>query len=157
MDGISERFGEYRKADRTAHSPNEDAQVRSSGVGSEQANTFTRFQIHAVISGEISSLGIGPELVDRLHRLCLASGKHLHSLQVEVVQMPVSCPECGQDALYRCHRKGFLQSRLYPLLGLFPWNCTYCRRSFLLKRRHPRVLHTMSPKEAAPASSRRAA
>ena len=40
------------------------------------------------------------------------------------------CPRCANVATRRVRRQGFLQLRLLPLLGLYPWECTTCRKLF---------------------------
>jgi ssDNA-binding Zn-finger/Zn-ribbon topoisomerase 1 len=50
----------------------------------------------------------------------------------------VSCPECGADRLRRVERKGFMQERVYPLFGYFPWYCRECRQYSLLRKRSRR-------------------
>jgi hypothetical protein len=37
------------------------------------------------------------------------------------------CPKCEDDhKLRRIQRKGFLQTRIYPLFGYYPWKCSEC-------------------------------
>jgi DNA-directed RNA polymerase subunit RPC12/RpoP len=136
MNRFSGSSGEYGRENDTS-ARNQDAGFRSSGPETEQVHTLSRVQIHLLVSGEVSCSRLGPDLADRLKHLCAASGKRLHSLQVEVVQMPIACPGCGHRALYRCQRKGFLQSRCYPVFGFYPWGCTCCRRTCLLRLRRP--------------------
>jgi hypothetical protein len=40
----------------------------------------------------------------------------------------VVCRKCGADALRRENRRGFLQLKVFPLFGLYPWECIMCRR-----------------------------
>ena len=47
------------------------------------------------------------------------------------------CKKCGTE-LRRMSRDGFLQKRVYPLLGLFPWECPVCRTPVLLRKRYLR-------------------
>lgn len=96
-----------------------------------------RVQINALISGDFAWRPLGPELVHRFHGALASSGQHLHMLQVEVVPMPLDCPRCGERALYRSKRKGFFQLSIYPLFGIYPWNCVSCRQSILLRQRYP--------------------
>jgi hypothetical protein len=35
----------------------------------------------------------------------------------------------------RIARRGFLRSRVLPILGLYPWQCAVCRRQYLVPRR----------------------
>ncbi len=45
------------------------------------------------------------------------------------------CPSCSNVEMTRVHRRGFLQERVYSKLGLYPWECPFCREVFLLKSR----------------------
>ena len=45
------------------------------------------------------------------------------------------CPNCAEAELTRVARHGFLQERVYPKFGMFPWECGQCRQIFLLKSR----------------------
>lgn len=45
------------------------------------------------------------------------------------------CPACNCPIVQRAHRRGFLQTRLYPLLGFYPWQCQKCSRAFLMRDR----------------------
>jgi hypothetical protein len=46
-----------------------------------------------------------------------------------------TCPNCDEMELTRIARSGFMQERIYPKLGMFPWECGQCRQVFLLKSR----------------------
>jgi DNA-directed RNA polymerase subunit RPC12/RpoP len=46
------------------------------------------------------------------------------------------CPRCGSDYLKRMRRRGFLQVRVYPVFGYYPWKCTTCLGSVMLKKRN---------------------
>lgn len=56
-----------------------------------------------------------------------AKKKHGHGAQ---------CPRCGSDCLKRMPREGFLQNRVYPIFGYYPWKCTKCLGKFVLRRRN---------------------
>ena len=45
------------------------------------------------------------------------------------------CPKCANTATRRMKRRGLVQLRVYPLLGLYPWECTSCRTLFRDKNR----------------------
>ncbi len=47
----------------------------------------------------------------------------------------VICRFCGSDRVYRLYREGFLQTRIYPLLGFYPWRCKTCATSMMLHKR----------------------
>ena len=46
-----------------------------------------------------------------------------------------TCPNCDEVELTRVARHGFLQERVYPRFGMYPWECAQCRQIFLLKSR----------------------
>jgi hypothetical protein len=51
---------------------------------------------------------------------------------------PVSapaCPSCGGERTARVKREGLMQSLVLHHFGLFPWECSGCRRTFLFKNR----------------------
>ncbi|MGA7341790.1 MAG: hypothetical protein WBE72_00935 [Terracidiphilus sp.] len=50
----------------------------------------------------------------------------------------VQCPSCGSDHPRRMERKGFLQTKIYPLFGYYPWVCGACRATFLKRKRYRR-------------------
>jgi hypothetical protein len=50
----------------------------------------------------------------------------------------VPCPECGSDRPRRLERKGFLQMKVYPVFGYYPWMCGACKTSFLARKRYRR-------------------
>ncbi|HEY0784886.1 MAG TPA: hypothetical protein VGD62_03385, partial [Acidobacteriaceae bacterium] len=45
------------------------------------------------------------------------------------------CPQCEAIELRRNGRVGFLQRKVYPRFGYFPWECGQCRQIFMLKQR----------------------
>jgi hypothetical protein len=50
----------------------------------------------------------------------------------------VLCPNCGGSHPRRLERKGFLQERVYPLFGYYPWVCGACKSTFLMRKRYRR-------------------
>jgi hypothetical protein len=50
-------------------------------------------------------------------------------------QAEVLCPRCESNRFFREERKGFMQIRFFPLLGLYPWECKVCRLSCMRLRR----------------------
>jgi len=48
----------------------------------------------------------------------------------------MKCPRCGANGLLRYERHGFFQKKIYPLFGLYPWECYYCRKISLKRQRH---------------------
>jgi hypothetical protein len=47
----------------------------------------------------------------------------------------VHCDGCGSDEVYRIFRKGFLEERIYPMGGFYPWRCKGCGLRLMLRRR----------------------
>lgn len=47
----------------------------------------------------------------------------------------LQCSTCGSTRLRRLEREGFLQSKVYSFFGYYPWRCSTCKTSFLMKRR----------------------
>ncbi|HEV2280257.1 MAG TPA: hypothetical protein VGS02_18905 [Acidobacteriaceae bacterium] len=47
----------------------------------------------------------------------------------------LTCPACRHEQLARIARRGFLRQRLLPIFGYYPWECSMCRRQFLLRKR----------------------
>ena len=45
------------------------------------------------------------------------------------------CPKCNYKHMYRVEREGFMQTKVYPLLGYYPWECSQCRTPFILRAR----------------------
>ena len=45
------------------------------------------------------------------------------------------CPRCGGHSLKRKPRTGILQRRIFSLFGYYPWKCSRCGGSFLLRMR----------------------
>jgi hypothetical protein len=50
----------------------------------------------------------------------------------------ILCPECGSDQPRRLERKGFLQTRIYPIFGYYPWICGGCKVTFIMRKRYRR-------------------
>lgn len=47
----------------------------------------------------------------------------------------VSCQRCGSGKMRRVYRDGFLQMNVYPLLGYYPWRCSQCGQTVMLRKR----------------------
>jgi ribosomal protein L37AE/L43A len=47
----------------------------------------------------------------------------------------LTCPHCRREQLARIARRGFLRQKLFPAFGFYPWECSMCRRQFLLRKR----------------------
>jgi hypothetical protein len=50
------------------------------------------------------------------------------------------CAKCG-SRMRRLARKGFLQSKLFPIFGYYPWECFTCRSKKLMRSRGTRAFH----------------
>ena len=55
-----------------------------------------------------------------------------------------TCPKCGGQESSRIKRVGVLQKFILPPLGLFPWECSDCRRVFFLRARGTAKKHRSS-------------
>jgi hypothetical protein len=49
------------------------------------------------------------------------------------------CAHCQGKECRRLNREGFLERRILPLLGYFPWECSLCRKKFFLRADGHRV------------------
>jgi hypothetical protein len=47
----------------------------------------------------------------------------------------VYCKHCGSHQVFRIFREGYLQEKIYPLFGFYPWRCKACRTSMMLHKR----------------------
>ena len=48
---------------------------------------------------------------------------------------PPLCPKCGSDHTARVKRAGFMQESVLTQFGLYPWECSICRKVFTAKNR----------------------
>jgi hypothetical protein len=55
--------------------------------------------------------------------------------QQRKVRGEVMCRFCRSGRVYRIYREGFLQRRIYPLFGFYPWRCRTCKTSVMLHKR----------------------
>ena len=55
-----------------------------------------------------------------------------------------ACQDCGSQNLRRLARQGFLQQKVFPHFGLYPWECPTCRKTRLYRKRGKRVRRTPS-------------
>ncbi len=60
------------------------------------------------------------------------------SSQYGVEVSELKCRACGAKRLRRILRQGFMQLRIYPLFGYYPWECAACRKIVMLRKRHQR-------------------
>jgi hypothetical protein len=65
------------------------------------------------------------------------------------------CRKCGASGLRRENRYGFLQLKIFPLFGLFPWECVFCRKTLLYHKQFEDVeLHDRRPRPGVPRTVR---
>lgn len=68
----------------------------------------------------------------------------------------MQCTQCGSKGLMRLRRTGFLETKLLPLFGFYPWKCPECRSKLLLRhrgKRHRKLDAELTP-EVAPTPDR---
>jgi hypothetical protein len=56
-----------------------------------------------------------------------------------------TCPRCGNQYLTRLARMGFLENKILPLFGYYPWICGACRKRKYFRVRGKRILRKPSP------------
>jgi len=49
----------------------------------------------------------------------------------------MQCRQCQKGELFRVEREGFLQTKVLPRWGYYPWKCSLCHARTLLKSRGP--------------------
>jgi hypothetical protein len=54
----------------------------------------------------------------------------------------VHCKLCG-SVLRRLKREGFMQQKVYPIFGYYPWECPVCRKPSMVKMRYMRKRRTV--------------
>jgi ssDNA-binding Zn-finger/Zn-ribbon topoisomerase 1 len=47
----------------------------------------------------------------------------------------IVCQRCGSEKVHRVFREGFLQERILPLFGYYPWRCKNCGNLEMLRKR----------------------
>ena len=47
--------------------------------------------------------------------------------------MKRQCANCQGKECRRLNRQGFLERRILPLVGFFPWECSLCRKKIFLR------------------------
>ena len=52
------------------------------------------------------------------------------------------CKACG-NPLRRLARKGFLQLKVYPKFGYYPWECPICRNTIMIRKQYIRKKRSM--------------
>ena len=51
------------------------------------------------------------------------------------VEDRIHCKHCGSGRIFRVFRQGYMQEKIYPLFGYYPWKCRGCRGYSLLHLR----------------------
>jgi hypothetical protein len=57
------------------------------------------------------------------------------------------CKHCGSN-LRRLSRTGFLQLRVYPLFGFYPWECPVCRKPVMVTKQYKRKTRDLQQSSA---------
>jgi hypothetical protein len=47
--------------------------------------------------------------------------------------MKKQCDRCSGKFFRRLNRKGWMERKVLPFLGLYPWECALCRRKVVLR------------------------
>ena len=58
------------------------------------------------------------------------------------------CVTCGCE-MRRLMRESFMQRKVYPFFGYYPWECPLCRELVMFKVRHLRKKRSKSPASQA--------
>ncbi len=66
--------------------------------------------------------------------------------------MKKQCDRCSGNFFRRLNRKGFMERKVLPYLGFFPWECALCRRKVVLRTDgfKPASKPTAAPVPSAP-------
>ena len=68
----------------------------------------------------------------------IAAGTAAGFVKQAAATTKIHCPHCGDSRPRRMERKGFLQERVLPVLGYYPWVCAACKSTFLMRKRYRR-------------------
>jgi len=58
-----------------------------------------------------------------------------HLVEASSRESHLHCKMCGSSRVFRVFRQGFLQEKVYPLFGYYPWRCRSCRGAMMLRKR----------------------
>jgi uncharacterized Zn finger protein len=47
----------------------------------------------------------------------------------------IRCKHCGNGRVFRIFREGYLQEKIYPIFGYYPWECKTCGKVMMLRLR----------------------
>ena len=70
-----------------------------------------------------------------MHEASMRSALAGSLVEMTAVKERVHCRKCGSDRVYRVEREGFMQEKIYPLFGYYPWRCKICRVHVMLRKR----------------------
>jgi hypothetical protein len=63
------------------------------------------------------------------------------------------CRKCGApQGLRRESRNGFFQRTIFPLFGLFPWECVFCRKTRLYYQKYEEP-EIRNPRQSSPSAT----
>jgi hypothetical protein len=68
-------------------------------------------------------------------------------LKAVVRRIEMHCRECGSN-LRRLARKGFLQLKVYPFFGYYPWECPVCRKTLMVRKQYLRKTRSVQGNSA---------
>ena len=71
----------------------------------------------------------------RVHEASMRSALAGPLVEMTAVKERVHCRRCGSDRVYRVEREGFMEEKIYPLFGYYPWRCKICRDHVMLRKR----------------------
>jgi transposase-like protein len=60
----------------------------------------------------------------------------------------VVCPRCKAQSAMRINRTSFLERRIYPLFGYYPWKCGGCGSTFLYRFKGNKIRRRKSDKSS---------
>jgi hypothetical protein len=55
--------------------------------------------------------------------------------EVSKAKSGTCCKFCGSERLFRVFREGYLQEKIYPIFGYYPWKCKACKHYMMLRKR----------------------
>jgi hypothetical protein len=70
-----------------------------------------------------------------MHEAGVKQGAREELAQKRKAWREVICRCCGSDRVYRLFREGFLQKKIYPMFGFYPWRCRTCATTMMLQKR----------------------
>jgi hypothetical protein len=73
--------------------------------------------------------------VEKVHQAGTQGATAGKLVEMTSVKERVYCRKCGSDRVYRTHRSGFFEEKVYPILGFYPWRCTVCGDQKMLHKR----------------------